>query len=145
MRSYLKYFCTSTSSYESLTLAGLHITRPRFIAQAIPLSAVAVGAKQPTMPRNVDARLVIGNAVQTRAKLVTSDAECRRLFGSLGNTKVIYAIVRGVEKPFKKWKTLAFGHSRLESPGKGEAYHSTPFQCQVSYASKRCRNRRSGH
>jgi len=82
-------------------LAGLHITRPRFVAQAIPLSVVAVGENQPTMPRAVDARLVIGNAVQTRAKLVTSDAECRRLYGSLWKTKVVSGIVRGVEKPLR--------------------------------------------
>ncbi|PXF49151.1 hypothetical protein BWQ96_01100 [Gracilariopsis chorda] len=48
------------------------------------------------MPRPSDPRLTVGNVVNTRATLITSDAECKRLFGSIWKTKCLIGNVVNV-------------------------------------------------
>jgi hypothetical protein len=45
----------------------------------------------------VDPRKVVGNHIRAKAKHVTSDAECKRRYGSNWNTKMLYGVVVDVE------------------------------------------------
>ena len=63
-----------------------------------------------------DPRKVIGARVTTRAKLITSEAECKRRYGSNWATKVVEGIVREVIRTEQKNEppTLSWLNGSLE-------------------------------
>jgi hypothetical protein len=65
----------------------------------------------------VDPRKVVGNHIRSKSKYVTSDAECKRRYGSNWNTKMLYGVVVEVENTInpttKSNKTMITGTYNL--------------------------------
>jgi hypothetical protein len=64
----------------------------------------------------VDPRKVVGNHIREKAKHVTSDAECKRRYGSNWNTKTLYGVVVNVENIIKQQQKAGNNDNRHLQP-----------------------------